>query len=315
MINKLILGLLFMSTIVMSDDLLIRQGSVVVNLNDVDGFAYKIPSDVRPGFFDSPKRIENTVTNILTMKLINNYVDENNLIQENEIVDRVNNKISKLVIFDPTADNKLQQEIEYKLIKEYLYIEEKFTLFKEYFKGTVAKEGLIDLAHETYEVNKDIYYRKEARDLDYIAFKYTETNKNDVLLNAQSMLKDLLNGKIKYNDLLNQEINNPNVTVYKGLNNYQQNEKQNDFSDNVFSVDSIGLIAKLIDIESKFILVNVNRIKKAGNLKFEEVKGSILEKLTQDKIKREYELLIYNLTQIKVEINEENILSLRERYL
>ncbi len=42
-----------------------RQGSAEVTLQDVDAAAAKIPEGDRAGFFDSPKRIESTISNLL----------------------------------------------------------------------------------------------------------------------------------------------------------------------------------------------------------------------------------------------------------
>jgi parvulin-like peptidyl-prolyl isomerase len=45
-----------------------RQGGAEVTLQDVDAAAAKIPEGDRAGFFDSPKRIESTVSNLLFQK-------------------------------------------------------------------------------------------------------------------------------------------------------------------------------------------------------------------------------------------------------
>lgn len=46
-------------------DVVARQGDAEVTLQDVDAAAAKIPAGDRAGFFDSPKRIENTISNLL----------------------------------------------------------------------------------------------------------------------------------------------------------------------------------------------------------------------------------------------------------
>ena len=44
------------------------QGGVVVMMQDIDAAAQKIPEKDRAGYFDSPKRIESTITNLLVTK-------------------------------------------------------------------------------------------------------------------------------------------------------------------------------------------------------------------------------------------------------
>ena len=49
-------------------DVLAAQGGVQITMQDVDAFAQKIPEKDRAGFFDSPKRIENVLNNMLLRK-------------------------------------------------------------------------------------------------------------------------------------------------------------------------------------------------------------------------------------------------------
>ena len=44
------------------------QGGATVTLADIDAFAQRIPVDKRPGFFNSPTRIEGVITNLLLQK-------------------------------------------------------------------------------------------------------------------------------------------------------------------------------------------------------------------------------------------------------
>ncbi len=44
------------------------RGGATVTISDIDAFAQKIPEDKRPGYFNSPKRIESTIDNILLAK-------------------------------------------------------------------------------------------------------------------------------------------------------------------------------------------------------------------------------------------------------
>ena len=50
------------------DNVVARQGGVDVTIQDIDAQAAKIPEKDRAGFFDSPKRIESVVTNLLLKK-------------------------------------------------------------------------------------------------------------------------------------------------------------------------------------------------------------------------------------------------------
>ena len=45
-----------------------RQGGVEVSLQDIDAYAQKIPEKDRAGFFDSPKRIEGVIMNLLLQR-------------------------------------------------------------------------------------------------------------------------------------------------------------------------------------------------------------------------------------------------------
>src|SRR5690242_4162860 len=45
-----------------------KQGDAIVTLADIDAFAQTIPPQNRAGFFDSPKRLDGLITNILLEK-------------------------------------------------------------------------------------------------------------------------------------------------------------------------------------------------------------------------------------------------------
>jgi parvulin-like peptidyl-prolyl isomerase len=45
-----------------------KQGNVQVTMQDIDAYAQKIPEQERVGFFDSPARIQNVITNMLLQK-------------------------------------------------------------------------------------------------------------------------------------------------------------------------------------------------------------------------------------------------------
>lgn len=50
------------------DTVVARQGSAVLTLADIDAFAARIEEKQRPGFFDSPKRLQTLVTNMLAQR-------------------------------------------------------------------------------------------------------------------------------------------------------------------------------------------------------------------------------------------------------
>jgi len=50
------------------DTVVARQGTVVLTMADIDAFAARIDERQRPGFFNSPKRIETLVQNLLAQR-------------------------------------------------------------------------------------------------------------------------------------------------------------------------------------------------------------------------------------------------------
>ena len=62
-----------------------RQGGVEVSLQDVDAYAQQIPEAERPGFFDSPKRIESMITTLLLEKQLATEARSANLETDTDI--------------------------------------------------------------------------------------------------------------------------------------------------------------------------------------------------------------------------------------
>jgi len=298
-----------------SDNKFISQSGVSVTTDDIDGFAFKMPTELRAGFFESPERIDKTIMNLLTMKIVNKYAQDNNLIEMSEVNDTVKNKMNDIVSYRSEDDNYLKKEIEYKLIKKYVYIEEKYKYFQNYFRSTIKEDELHELANELYELNKESFYKEETRDIDYISFIYNENNKKQKESISKDIFNNLRSSKTTMGKIIKRFKNkDPDFESVKGFNNYVYNDRDGVFSEAVFKNKKLGLIESIVDVNNRYIILVINRINEAGYESFKKVKGSIIAKLKEEKTVRDYNKLMLDLTGDKIEINELNIVSLRTRY-
>mgnify|MGYP000383076346 CR=1 FL=1 len=193
-------------------------------------------------------------------------------------------------------------------------MEEKYKFFQNYFKETIIEDALISLAEEKYLVNKESYYKEEKRELSYISIIYNENNKQNNHLLAQNIMKNLKNKTLEFKDILGQyKDNETDIEVVNGIN-YYYNKIQQTFSEAAFESKTTGLIEKLLEINSRYIIIYITKISPKGYISFDEVKGTIIPMLNSAQIKRDSTKLILDLTQDEVKIDKVNLMSLRTRY-
>lgn len=293
-------------------DTLLKQGKIRLTLSDIDGYAYTIPEDKRAGFFNSPDRIDKTIKSIHNMNILVNYGEQNNLIDQ-EIID----KIVDEYIFTSKDSIQLMNLTDYefsKLIK-FLKLQASFKFFKDKFLKEAKKKDLSQLAQEYYKLNKQKYYHEKLFELDYINVFYNNENKKDQLHLITSILESLMSKKATISDYNKKYLNSKNVEIVQGIKDFEYDEKYQLFSDFVKEINKTGLIEKYLDAGNRYIIVNINKIKKSGHKAFIDVKDQILSQLQKEQFKRDYEDLILSLTKDPIEVNEESIISLRTRYL
>ena len=96
--------------------------------------------------------------------------------------------------------------------------------------------------------------------------------------------------------------------------NFEKNNKYLEFSNFIFSTNSLGVMDDILSIPPKLYLINITKINKKKMLPFEKVKSDIVEGLVMTKYERDFQSLLFKLTTDEVIINKNNVISLKTRY-
>jgi len=310
-IKLMLLNLTFISSITFGNNVLISQGEIQLTFDDIDGFSYTIPKDDRAGFFESPVRIDQTLKTMLTMKHVVNHAKNKNLLDIEKI-----NKDVRLFLLENSKiiDGYDLNAIEYLKLKKFLFNKIAYKFMHSYIKDSVKEEDLYDLADEQYILDKDNYYlTDELRTLQYITIKFNEDTKEERKNLATNILEELKNSS--YESIEQKYSIDENVIFTKGIKDFYFNKKYEKFSEYVFKPDSIGIIDDLLEGEKTFIIIELLDIIEAGYKPFEKVKDKILAGLKKEKIQLEFGNLVSTLTQDELIVNDNAIISLKDRYL
>jgi len=308
----LLIILFFTQCVTANDELILSQGLINVSISDIDGFAYKIPEDKRQGFFESPQRIDSTLYNLLNMKHIVQYGDENGILDKSKINEAVD--YSMLSFADNTnQQNSIFLNDQYSKLKSYITLEVSYKYMVNHIKKSVNKNELLELAEEEYLINKENYFLPATRDLDYISILYTDENieqQRTKALKVLSQYKNNLNiDKIAENYKLDND-----VEIAKNLNQYKYNEKYLEFSNFIYGINNTGIINDIFDAKNRFIIINLKKINLESYLPFSEAKEEILKNLMKKKSERNFQNLLAQLTQDKVDINQQALISIKTRF-
>ena len=294
---------------------ILTQGNVQVSMDDIDGFAYKIPEDRRAGFFSSPERIEKTLFTILNMKHIKIYGSEKNLIDTNLIDLKASERLQQIF---PMADSNFNMfnENKIKQVLAFLKLEQAYIQVQQSIADGVKDEDLEELANEKYMVNKAVFKQPASRSFDYISFLYNSTNKQEQLLNAQKALDSLITKTISFKELQLEYIGKDANIEVSSLNNFKFDKVNKDFSTQIFAIKEKGVAANLIDFNGRYSIIKMNKITPAKQLSFAEVKDKMIADLRQKGAERAFNSLLISLTQDKVQVNESEdfITLLKNRY-
>ena len=308
----IVIHLFFVSPIFANEDIL-TQGKIKVTTNDLDGFAYKIPNDKRLGFFDSPVRIEKTLFSILNMKHIIKYGKDNNLVDDLKINTDVAMRIQNLFPIENSAFD-LIQENRISLVSKFMKKEESYIQIQENLMNSIKEEELIELAEEKYIVNKNSYIEVEARTINFILVVYNNKNKKEQYYKAKEILTLIKSEGMSFAEVQKQYKNKQADIETLTLNEFKYDKQNVDLSNKLFSKTDIGLYDELIDSNHRFSIANITEIKKAKQLSFEDVKLDILAGLKQKSAERNFNTLLISLTGDKIDVNEEILATLRDRY-
>ncbi len=278
-------------------DVLVRQSGQQVTLQDVDTFALTVPVKDRAGFFDSPKRIEQVLQNLLTRKLV---------VQEAR---------SRGMGVDPVANAGAGQ-----LDDDALY-----RLRMEQVRDASRMPDLTLLAHEAYLADPSSFRQSGRIDVKFIAVKVPRETIRSAPTDAQmrearkaiAQLAAAVGGDPAQFDVVATDLQTraPGVETLSGEITHAVSDRYPDaLREAARKLKEPGEVSAPVEtVDAMYVLKLVSR-EPDRQLSFDEVKESIIERKRADYLRREVDEYLGGLRTTPLEVNPEAIAGLRDRY-
>ncbi|HUD43818.1 MAG TPA: peptidylprolyl isomerase [Dokdonella sp.] len=277
-------------------DVLVRQDGIDVRFEDVDRFAETIPEKDRAGFFDSPKRIEQVLQNLLSQKLVARDVRENHIGSD---------PILKAQAAQTPDDVLFRQQI-------------------ERIRDASNVPDMTALAEESYQADRKRYVEAGRIDADYILVK-TELErargkpKADSVAAAQQRAAELMkrvDGSSEHFDAISRELaESGQADIEVGqLEDVGSDRHPDALQAAARSAAGPGAVTGPVETVSGFYILKVTSRVEDRQLSFAEVKDAIIEQKQRDYVRLAVDEYVGGLRKTPLEANPEALASLRDRY-
>ncbi|HPI95731.1 MAG TPA: hypothetical protein PK055_08035 [Gammaproteobacteria bacterium] len=297
-----------------SSEYLVRQGEVEISIEDVAGFIYQLPPNVRKGFLEDITRLDSTLKTLLNYKHVYNYVIANDLFDVDELATKIKNEILQYDFKIGENFSLIEKDVILNQITDFFIVRNVYRKFQDVVLNSISDEELVDMAEEYYTINHKNYLVPESRGIIYLSVMYS-SNENDRKLKTSQLSdlrKRLINDGKQLSEINEIELEEIGAILSDEIENYIYDPNQEEFSKYVFSMKEKGIQKDILALnENLLLLVEITSVDKEHQIPFQEVKEDLLKQLKMEKAERDINNILLKITNDKVEVNESKILDLR----
>ena len=269
------------------DTVVARQGSATVTLADVDAFAQKIDEKDRAGFFNSPKRLESMVSNLLVQRML--------------AAEAVKEGLDK----DPSVQSQIKLADEELLAKARM----------QRLRSELKLPDFDQLAREEYLGHKEKYVREGKLDVKHILISGDKRSDADARALAEEVRKEALAHPDQFDALVDKYSEDPSKDQNHGLmQDARSKQYVPAFSAAAQALKIPGEISPLVHTKFGYHILKLVTRTSDTPLKFEDVKPQIVEDLRAAYINKAVSKHTDELRNQHLDANPELIASLRDRY-
>ena len=265
------------------------QGGVEVTFQDVDAEAANIPDKDRPGFFDSPNRIESTLMGLLQKKELAAEARAQHL-------DR-----------DPAVKAQIELAITTALAKAQV----------DHYRKSLKLPDFDMLAKEYYVAHKDDFLEKGKVEVQHVLVG----TKNNAHTDAEA--KALI-GKIeaeakahpdRFDDLVTKYSDDPSKAKNEGhIANATSPKMAPQFAEAAGRLQTPGEISPIVKTEFGYHVLKLVERKPDNQLTFDQVHNRIVTQLKQNYIEQQMTQYTNEFRGKPLQANPDAVASLRTRY-
>ena len=267
-------------------DVVARQGNAEVTLQDVDAAAAKIPEGDRAGFFDSPKRIESTISNLLyqqqlASKARADKLDRDPLVKR-EIAQAIDDVLARVAL-----DN----------YRKSLHLPDFEMLAKEYYAGHMS-----DFVDSGGLIIQDVVVSTKERSAEDAKMRAGEV---EAIARAHPDQFDAL--VEKYSD-------DPNKSTNQGKMKRNLNKMAQPMADAAKSMTLPGEISSIVKTDTAFHVFKLIEKKADRQRSYEEIQTDLVLTLRRNFIATQLDQYTGEIRGKPLQANPDLVASLRTRY-
>lgn len=264
-----------------------KQGAAVVTLGDIDTFAEGIPEEQRAGFFDSSKRVEGVISNLLLKKQLAAEARTLGLEKEPMVKAQIaaaeDDVLSKVRMARLKVDTKVPD--------------------------------LTQLAKETYLGNKTKYISYGKLDVKHILISTKSRSEAEARKLAEKVEKEAKADPAKFDALVEEYSEDPSKDRNQGLMaNAGGNQYQPPFAEASRALKNAGDISPIVQTSYGFHIIKLIERTPDRQQSFDEVREGIVAKLKADYVDKAVRGHTDEITNRPIDANPEVVGNLRSRY-
>lgn len=228
-----------------------------VTKQDLEVELLRLPPDLRPGFWNQPRRVYDLVDRVLINKSLSAEARARGIDRDPGVADRTPAEIDRFLAF------KLIQGIEEKAAAEY----------------EARSAGFEARARELYRVDRDRYTRPEQVSAWHILFKLDRHSSDEARKLADDARTKVLSGA-DFKEVARASSEDPSVAQNAGFLDYFSKKAMDPaFAEAAFALKKPGDVSEPVLSRSGWHVIKLEGRKEASVRHYEEVRGEILAEL------------------------------------
>ena len=269
------------------DTVVARQGTVVLTMADIDAFAARIDERQRPGFFNSPKRIETLVQNLLAQRQLATEATKEGLEK------------------DPSVQAQIRIANEEILSKARV----------DQLRASLKMPDFEQRAHEEYLGHKEKYVIPGKLDVKHILISLDKHTDEEAMAIAEDVRKQAAAHPGEFDELIEKYSEDASKAQNHGLMTDAGSKRYvTQFSEAALALKIPGEISPVIKTKFGYHVLKLVTRTSDQPQKYDAVKAAIIEQLRTEYITKAVSGHTDEIRNQQVDANPDVIASLRDRY-
>lgn len=264
------------------------QGSVSVTLQDLDAFAARIPVGQRPGFFNSPTRIEGIITNLLVQKQLAAEARKAGLDHDPDVVRQI-----ALATDEALGNARVQR-----------------------FRAQIKVPDLDELAQEEYLAHKENYVTAGKLTVKHVLISTKSRSPAEAKTIADTVESEAKAHPNQFDALIEKYSDDPSKASNHGLME-QVGEKGKyvaAFTEAAKALGKPGDISPVVSTSYGLHVLKLIERTPDHQSRLDDVKAAIIERLSREFVEKAVKDHTDELRNQPMDANADVVFSLRTRY-